>query len=173
MTRRFYWYQTFLPLDLYLDFWPTFDKNLTLALTFQQREMGLSYYTSSSLAQVPIRFSPFPLGGLRQVFKLSANLRLTSFASKILVVGSLVMYQFVCICQRGTGWEYDEVLTTYKPYSTLIFDANDVSRKLAGCLKTCLNPPRGRGEEKSGSEPWLAKMITHTSMYSLRYGLSV
>ena len=74
-----------------------------------------------------------PLGGLRLDFKHSANLQLTSFASNtgILVVGSLVIYQFLYICQRGTGWAYDEVLTTYKPYSTgtLIVDANDVSRK--------------------------------------------
>ena len=45
VTRPFYWYQTFLPRDLYLVFWPTFDKNLTLALTLQPREMGFSYYT--------------------------------------------------------------------------------------------------------------------------------
>ena len=38
---------------------------------------------SSSLAKVPIRFPPLPLGGFRQVFKLSANMRLTSFASNI------------------------------------------------------------------------------------------
>ena len=104
----------------------------------------------SSLAKVPIRFPPLPLGGslaFRQVFKHSANLRLTSFASYMLVVGSLVMYQFVCICQRGTGRAFDLVLIIYKPYSILIFDANDISRKLAECLKTCLNLPRGRGRE--------------------------
>ena len=61
------------------------------------------------------------------------------------------MYQFVCICQRGTDWAYDEVLTTYKPYSTFIYDANDVSRKLAECLKTCLNRPKGRGEKRIGT----------------------
>ena len=66
-------------------------------------------------------------------------------------MGSLVVYKFVCICQRGTGLAYDKVLTTYKPYSTLIFDANDVSRKLAECLKTCLNPPGGRGEKRIGT----------------------
>ena len=62
-------------------------------------------------------------------------------------------FQFVCMCQQGTGWEYDQVLTTYKPHSTLIFDANVVSRKLAECLliKTCLNPPRGRGEKRIGT----------------------
>ena len=111
-------------------------------------EDAYSFGHPSSLVKVPIRFSPLPLGGFRQVLKHSANLRLTSFASNMLVVGSMVMYQFVCICQRGTGWAYDDVLTTYKPYSTLIFDANDVSRKLAECLKTCLNPPRGRGEKR-------------------------
>ena len=36
----------------------------------------------SSLAKVPIRFTPLPLGGFRQV-----NMRLTSFASYMLVVG--------------------------------------------------------------------------------------
>ena len=97
--------------------------------------------TSSSLAKVPIRFTLLPLGGFRQVFKHSANLRLTSFASYMLVLGSLVMYHFVCICQRGTGRAYDEVLIIYKPYSTLIFDANSVSRKLT----------------------WLAKMLLHTT----------
>ena len=51
-------------------------------------------YSTSSLAKVPIRFSPLPLGGFRQVFKLSANMRLTSFASYMLVLGSLVMYKF-------------------------------------------------------------------------------
>ena len=35
--------------------------------------------------------------------------------------------------------------------TTLIFDANDVTRKLAECLKTCLNPPRGRGEKRIGT----------------------
>ena len=69
----------------------------------------------------------------------------------MLVVGSLVMYQFLSICQPGTGWAYDEVLTIYKPYSTLIFDANDVSCKLTECLKTCLNPPRGRREKRIGT----------------------
>ena len=49
------------------------------------------------------------------------------------------------------AYMYEEVLSTYKPYSTLIFDANDVSRKLADCLKTCLNPPRGRGEKRIGT----------------------
>ena len=46
----------------------------------------------ASQAKVPIRFPPLPLGGFRQVFKLSANMRLTSLASYMLVVGSLVMY---------------------------------------------------------------------------------
>ena len=36
----------------------------------------------------------------------------------------------------------------HKLYSTLIFDANYVSRKLAECLKACLNPPRWRGEKR-------------------------
>ena len=35
-----------------------------------------TYCTASSLAKVPIRFPPLPLGGFRQVFKLSANMRL-------------------------------------------------------------------------------------------------
>ena len=39
-----------------------------------------SLYASSSLGKVPIHFSPLPLG---QVFKLSANMRLTSPASNI------------------------------------------------------------------------------------------
>ena len=36
---------------------------------------------TSSLAKVPIRFPPLPLGGFRQDFKCSANMRLTSSAS--------------------------------------------------------------------------------------------
>ena len=54
-------------------------------------------------AKVPIRFPPLPLGGFRQVYKHLANMRLTSFASYMLVVGSLVMYQFACIYQRSTS----------------------------------------------------------------------
>ena len=124
---------------------------LPLAITLAYSMFSLVTCTSSSLAKVPIRFSPLPLGGFRQVFKHSANLRLTSFASNILVVGSLVIYQFICICQRSTGLAYDEVLTTYKPYSALIFDVNDVSRNLAEYLKSCLNPPRGREEKRIGT----------------------
>ena len=30
-------------------------------------------------------------------------------------------------------------------------DVNDVSLKLAECLRTCLNPPRGRGEKRIGT----------------------
>ena len=74
--------------------------------------------SSSSLAKVPVRFSPLPLGGFRQVFKLSANMRLTLFASYMLVLGSLVTFTFAGIYQRSTGWAYDEVFTTYKPCST-------------------------------------------------------
>ena len=57
-----------------------------------------AYVWTSSLAKVSIRFSPLPFGGFRQVFKHSANMRLTSFASFMLVVWSLVMYKFDCIC---------------------------------------------------------------------------
>ena len=124
----------------------------------------------SLLAKVPIRFTPLPLGGFRKVFKHLANLRLKSFASNILVVRSPMMYRFVCICQRGTGWAYDEVLITYKPYSTLIFDANDFSRKLAKCLKTCLNPPRGRGEKRIGtlaSEDVCQQMANGTQVHDI------
>ena len=60
-------------------------------------------------------------------------MRLTTFVSYMLVLGSLVMYKFACICQRNTGWAYDKVLTTYKPNSSNIFDANDISRILAEC----------------------------------------
>ena len=35
--------------------------------------------------------------------------------------------------------------------NTSIKDANDVSRILAESLKTCLNPPRGRGEKRIGT----------------------
>ena len=56
---------------------------------------------TSSLAKVPIHFPPTPLGGFSQVFKLSANMRLTSSASYMLVLGSLVMYQFAWIYQRA------------------------------------------------------------------------
>ena len=59
----------------------------------QGRDMGyarslvnsVAVYISSSLAKVPIRFPPPPppLGRFRQVFKLSANMRLTFFASYI------------------------------------------------------------------------------------------
>ena len=38
---------------------------------------------ASSLAKAPIRFPSRPLGGFRQVFKLSANMRPTSPASNI------------------------------------------------------------------------------------------
>ena len=58
--------------------------------------------------------------------------------------GSLVMYQFVCICQRGKGWAYEEVLTTYKPYSAMIFDANDADRELAEHLKNLPKSAKGR-----------------------------
>ena len=40
-------------------------------------------HVPSSLAKVPIRFPPLPLGRFRQVFKLSANMRSTSPASNI------------------------------------------------------------------------------------------
>ena len=110
---------------------------------YQKLWLGKACIAASSLAKVPIRFPPLPLGGFRQVYKLSVNMRLTSFASYMLVLVSLVMYKFAWIYQRSTGWAYDEVLTTYKPYSTLIFDANDV--------KTCLNPPRGRGGKRIGT----------------------
>ena len=99
---------------------------------------------------------PLPLGGFRQVFKHSADMQLTSFVSYKLVSGSLVMYQFAFIRQWSIGSAYGKVFTTYKPYRTYIFDANGVSRILAECLKTCLNPQRG--EEGSGSEHWLAKI---------------
>ena len=112
---------------------------------------GLAWLTTSSLAKFPIRFPPLPLGGFRQVFKHSANIRLTSFASYMLVLGSLVMYKFACICQQSTVWAYDKVLTTYKPYSTQILDARDDRHKVPECLKTCLNPPRGRGEKRIGT----------------------
>ena len=49
-----------------------------------------SLYTSistSSLAKVLICFPPLPLGGFRQVFKLSANIRLASFASYYAGIG--------------------------------------------------------------------------------------
>ena len=40
----------------------------------------------SSLAKVPIRFSPLPLGGFRQVFKHSGTSRRSSLASSIWVL---------------------------------------------------------------------------------------
>ena len=78
-------------------------------------------------------------------------MRLTSFASYMLILGSLVMYKFACICQRSTVWAYDKVLTPFKPYSTQIFDVSDDRRKVPQCLKTCLNPPRGRGGKRIGT----------------------
>ena len=43
----------------------------------------------SSLAKVPIRFPPFTHGGLRQVCKISANMRLASTASNIKLLWEL------------------------------------------------------------------------------------
>ena len=39
--------------DLDLDFWPTFWKNLTLATTFEPKEIGLSYFTCVFLVARP------------------------------------------------------------------------------------------------------------------------
>ena len=49
--------------------------------------VALGCPTPSSLAKVPIRFPSLPIGGFRQVFKLSANMRLTSFASYMSGIG--------------------------------------------------------------------------------------
>ena len=66
--------------------------------------------TASSLAKVPIRFPPLPLGGFRQVL----NTRLICSSG---VTGDVLNS---LICQLITaGWTYDKVWNTYKPYSTL------------------------------------------------------
>ena len=66
------------------------NENKICALAYiSHRKYYLCTLTTSSLAKVPIRFSPVPLGGFRQVFKHLANLRLTSFPSNIKVLYGL------------------------------------------------------------------------------------
>ena len=45
VARPFCQYQNFWSHDLDQQFWPTFEKNLTLALTFEPKEIRVSYYT--------------------------------------------------------------------------------------------------------------------------------
>ena len=52
-TGPFCPYQKCWPCDLDLDFWPTFEKNLTLAITFEPKEIRLSYYTCWFLVTRP------------------------------------------------------------------------------------------------------------------------
>ena len=40
---------------------------------------------------------------------------------------------------------------TLKYFDSTVFDAGDVCRILAESLKTCLNPPRGRGGKRIGT----------------------
>ena len=51
MTRPCCWYQNFWLCDLDLDFWPTFEKNLTLAITFEPKEIGFNNTQVYSLWQ--------------------------------------------------------------------------------------------------------------------------
>ena len=44
VARPFCLYQKFWPSDLHLDFWPTFEKTLTLAITFEPKQIEHSYY---------------------------------------------------------------------------------------------------------------------------------
>ena len=53
MTRPFCRYHNFWLCDLGLDFWPTFEKNLTLAITFEPKQIELSYFTFVFLVARP------------------------------------------------------------------------------------------------------------------------
>ena len=79
VTRPFCRYQNFWLRDLDLEFWPTFEKNLTLAITFETKEIGLSYFTCVFLVTRPFcRFQNFWLCDLdldfRPTFEKKLNL---------------------------------------------------------------------------------------------------
>ena len=69
------------------------DYSITVVPDPQSLQVGKTAVVkqSFSLAKVPIRFPPLPLGGFSQVFKLSANMRLTSPASNIKVLYSVLV----------------------------------------------------------------------------------
>ena len=105
----------------------------------------------SSLAKAPIRFPPLPLGGFRQVLNTwpicdwHRSHPICWYWGHWRCTNSLV-------CVNGAQVGYmTKYWATYKPYSPLIFDANDVCCILAECLKSCLNPPRGRGGKRIGA----------------------
>ena len=86
------------------------DYSITVVPDPQSLQVGKTAVVkqSSSLAKIPIRFPPLPLGRFSQVFKLSANMRLTSPVSNIKVLYSVYKWSMLrhmpTLCSVDIYW---------------------------------------------------------------------